>query len=98
MSVTALAPYRAALLALGAVLFLLRARGHDIKLLFEPRDLWIGFYWDLEKEVTTVFSGDECYRTRRLLVYITLLPCLPLRLTFERSRWQMAPAATQDWV
>lgn len=43
----------------------------SIKLLFEPRDLWIGVYWNCE--------GRD-----HLFVYVCLLPLLPIR--FHRAR------------
>jgi hypothetical protein len=36
-------------------------------LMLEPRDCWVGWYW------------DETY------VYITLVPCLPLRIQYRGS-------------
>lgn len=40
------------------------------RLLFEPRDLWFGAYWDRH-------PGE-------LRVYICIIPMLPLLLTFRR--------------
>lgn len=41
------------------------------RVLFEPRDLWIGVFWDRN------VRGD-------LVVYLCLIPCFPLRLTVRR--------------
>lgn len=40
------------------------------RILFEPRDLWVGVFWDR--------------RPGELRVYVCLLPALPLLLTFPR--------------
>lgn len=48
----------------------LRLAERSIK--FEPRDIWIGVFWNLS---TTVMTG-------RLLVYICILPMLPIKLAF----------------
>jgi hypothetical protein len=44
-----------------------------VRILFEPRDLWFGVYW-----TRATYS--------RLLVYVCLLPCLPIRLEFFLGR------------
>jgi len=44
-------------------------------LIFEPRDLWIGIYWDGKK------LGEY---DRELTIYVCLLPCLPIRLHYWR--------------
>ena len=44
-------------------------------LLWEPRDLWLGVYWDV---AVARDSGE-----RSLLVYLCAVPCLPLRLRIE---------------
>ncbi len=43
----------------------------SIKLLWEPRDLWLGVYWTRDSDSATV--------------YICLLPCLPIRIKRVRS-------------
>lgn len=40
-------------------------------ILFEPRDLWIGVFWDRK-------PGE-------LRIYVCLVPMLPLLLTFRRQ-------------
>lgn len=40
-------------------------------LLFEPRDLWVGVYWDTYWE-----TGRK-----KLTVYLTVVPMLPIRIT-----------------
>lgn len=44
-------------------------------LLWEPRDLWLGIYWDRPKG--TGWS-------RALDVYVCVVPCLPVKLTFRQ--------------
>jgi hypothetical protein len=48
-------------------------RKPTINWFFEPRDIWVGVYWT---------RGAD----RSLLVYICLLPMLPLLLHFPASR------------
>jgi hypothetical protein len=43
------------------------------RLLFEPRDLWVGVYWN--KEASAGYH--------RLDVYVCAIPLLPLRLTWH---------------
>lgn len=47
----------------------------EIDLKFEPRDLWIGVYWNLVRSVESNY--------RRLDVYVCVLPMWPLHLRFE---------------
>jgi hypothetical protein len=47
----------------------------EITAKFEPRDIWIGCYWNLAKSVESKY--------RRLDVYICVLPMLPIHLRFE---------------
>lgn len=46
-----------------------------IQLKFEPRDLWIGAYWNLTKSIESLY--------RRLDIYICIVPTLPIHLCFE---------------
>lgn len=51
-----------------------------VAVLFEPRDLLIGAYWNVSETI-------EDYRhTRRLDVYVCLLPLLPLRVSVYYRR------------
>lgn len=50
----------------------------SIRLKFEPRDLWIGIYWDRPPRT-------YCW-TVRLDVYACLVPCFPVHLRFHRER------------
>lgn len=47
----------------------------NIKFKFEPRDLWVGVYWNLTKSIESQY--------RRLDVYICLIPTLLIHLCFE---------------
>lgn len=42
---------------------------------FEPRDLWVGVYWDREQ-----VPGPHYDITH---VYICLIPCFPIHLTWR---------------
>lgn len=44
----------------------------EVALLAEIRDLWVGVFWDF----------DRLGRMWTLTVYVCLIPCLPLRLTW----------------
>jgi hypothetical protein len=43
-----------------------------IALLFEPRDIWVGVYWDIQKR-----GG-----WKELSIWICVLPTLPIRMFF----------------
>lgn len=42
-----------------------------VRILFEPRDIWVGVYWKREHLLTWI--------------YVCIIPMLPIRLTFERG-------------
>lgn len=44
----------------------------DIGVKFEPRDLWIGVYWD--------------YRARSLWIYVCAVPMFPLFIVFQHEK------------
>lgn len=46
---------------------------------WEPRDLWLGIYWDY----THWWEPAARRRVRRLTVYLCLVPCFPIRLTWR---------------
>lgn len=62
----------------------MRTRWFWPKLLFEPRDLWVGIYWN--RQSTLVFERDFKYGSEIIIwdVYICLVPMLPLRLMWRR--------------
>jgi len=49
-----------------------------MKIKFEPRDLWIGLYWQRTR-ITTLDEDVETYH-----FYVCLIPCFPI--TFSVSR------------
>ena len=51
----------------------------ELRLLFEPRDCWVGLYW---KHNVQGWDGGWW---ESWTFYLTLLPMLPLRLTVDRS-------------
>jgi hypothetical protein len=54
---------------------LLQRAGHRaaVALLFEPRDLWMGAYWD------TYWEGPH----KTLDVYLCVIPMLPVRISMQ---------------
>ncbi len=55
-----------------------RGYGVQVSLLWEPRDLWVGVFWD------RIVEPDG------IRVFICLLPCLPIRLSITPLRRQEA--------
>ena len=51
-------------------------RSISIRILFEPRDLFMGVYWKI----------DEALLGKWLIVYVLILPMLPIRFTFRLRR------------
>lgn len=51
-------------------------RIESIKLLFEPRDLWLGLYWDIK----------QIFRRNYLSLYFCFLPLLPLKIVISAER------------
>ncbi len=52
-------------------------RRFTARLLWEPRDIWLGVFWNTVKA-----GGPE---DRFLLVYVCLIPCVPLALAWRRT-------------
>ena len=57
------------------------------RLLWEPRDAWVGVFWnrasaDAPRTSDQTFSGQ---RDRFLLVDVCLVPCLPLAVAWRRA-------------
>jgi hypothetical protein len=48
------------------------------KLMFEPRDIWIGLFWDYQAE-----CGQTVWCFRTLHLYICIVPCLVLKIWQE---------------
>lgn len=42
---------------------------------FEPRDLWVGVYWNFDKD----------YREKVFCVYICIIPLFPIMLKFQKK-------------
>jgi len=53
-----------------------------VKILFEPRDMWVGLYW---KYYGDIFPGRTTYHCHRFRVWICIVPMFPIRLTFDRD-------------
>lgn len=45
--------------------------GISLKVIWEPRDLWVGLYWDV--------TSDS------LKFFLCIIPCLPIRIHFKRT-------------
>lgn len=56
------------------------SRKLSVKLLWEPRDIWIGLYWDWQ-------SRSEW------TAYLCVVPCLPIRIHLIRSYGGVFPEA-----
>lgn len=56
-----------------------------IRILFKPRDLWIGVYWDRRH-----VGWQGAYGAKRSIyeysIYICLIPCLPIRLRWDNFK------------
>lgn len=46
----------------------------NIRVKFEPRDIWFGIYWNLHKSIESQY--------RKLDVYICLIPTLPIHIQY----------------
>lgn len=49
-----------------------------IKIFFEPRDIWVGVFWDLDIVDTPYGPLFENYR-----VYICIIPMFPIKITWR---------------
>lgn len=54
-----------------------KTRGPFFRLSFEPRDIWVGVYWN-------GWENDGSWRDEHFDVYVTIIPMLPLRLRWWR--------------
>ena len=51
-----------------------------MKIKFEPRDLWVGVYWDRAGRVTTLETDQQYYR-----IYVCVIPCFPIEFEVRRK-------------
>ena len=63
-----------------------RWRFRGWRLYWEPRDIWVGVYWNVSR------GPFGCYEARRPVVYsqrfdvwVCLIPCVPLHLRWYRT-------------
>lgn len=54
-----------------------KRRRWTVRLIWEPRDLWVGVYWTNDRIMGD--QGQHLENKRR--IYICLLPCLPIVFT-----------------
>ncbi len=61
------------------------ARRVTFRLLFEPRDAWVGVFWN---HVVDLYWAPPRFssKARFLLIYICLIPCLPVVIAVRRER------------
>ena len=52
-----------------------------VSLLAEIRDLWVGMYWNITRPPCL-----ECTKHWTLDLYLCLIPCFPLRITWGHPR------------
>jgi len=54
-----------------------------ITIKFEPRDLWVGVYWDYYVHPKSAFTFEQLVT---LDIYVCLLPMIPIRFRWEREK------------
>lgn len=55
-------------------------RGVSIRIYWEPRDCWIGFYWTFTRGKCNTIDAPVLHWDEEWHLYICLLPCLPLHI------------------
>jgi hypothetical protein len=58
------------------------------RLLWEPRDLWVGVFWNTVTDRVILHAYEDGLETEYptyLLVYVSLIPCLPLCFAWRVS-------------
>lgn len=53
----------------------------NFKVIFEPRDVWIGCYWDWKREPDYTLTGG--FSIRRLYLYFCLVPMVVFRVIVD---------------
>jgi hypothetical protein len=50
----------------------------EISIKFEPKDLWVGLFWNIKTEYNyRLFPSYKCI-SKYLYIYICIIPCLPI--------------------
>ena len=52
----------------------------DIRIKYEPRDMWIGLYWERDW-----FGGYDIDAYERLRIFICLIPLFPIIITIRKE-------------
>ncbi len=52
----------------------------NIEVKWEPRDLWVGIYWDVMKVISTNYELKDSHYII-LKIYICLIPCFPIMIS-----------------
>lgn len=58
------------------------------RLLWEPRDMWIGMFWNTVTDRVIMYPSEHGGQTEHpvyLLVYVSLIPCLPVCFAWRIS-------------
>lgn len=66
------------------------------QLVWDKRDMWVGVFWDTDRERTSVARDGSIWHHWQLTLYICLVPCLPLRVTMQRGWRTLGRQAKQE--
>jgi hypothetical protein len=61
----------------------------QIKIKFVPQDCWVGVFWKREARrlISIIYPWErEFFERKTLVVYVCLVPCVPIKVTWRRDR------------